>query len=103
MSTSEDEYDAQLGAIEISEEDGAKLDAQSAQALMQTKPCHGPVTYINVALETPQVPMRARMQKLNMNLASPFERYRPNGRLSVTDLVAPTWQVPRRYSFRNFV
>jgi hypothetical protein len=101
MCPSEDEYDAQLGgAIELSEEDGANLDALSAHALLvdSPEPCNGPVTHINVALEIPQAPMRPAMDIFKAKLTSPFDRYRHQGRLSVTDLVAPAWQVPPRCS-----
>lgn len=97
MCISEDEYDRQLGgAIELSTEDGAKLDALSTTDFG----LHEPIPHINVEWETPQTSKTPRVEPFKANSTSPFKRYRQRGYLSVTDLVAPTWQVSSDYLFR---
>ena len=94
MSTSEDEYDTQLGgAIKLSAEDCAKIDALGSDASLQPRTMR--VTHIDVELETPQTSIHSGVEKFATSppVTSPFQRYRPGGRLSVTDLVAPAWQV----------
>ena len=96
MSTSEDEYDNQLGgAIKLSEEDCAKLDEQSSNILEPRTTRREPVTHINLELETPETPIQPSVENIvtSLPVTSPFQRYRQRGRLSVTDLVAPAWQV----------
>ena len=132
MSASEDEYDAHLGgAIKLSAEDCANIDALCSTASLGSRTAHQSIasgdehvaqlngaiklpddyakidelcsnasfgsvtprtTHIPVELETPICP-DTKHSTTRLPVTSPFQSYRSWGRLSVTDLVAPTWQV----------
>jgi hypothetical protein len=97
MSTSEDEYDAQVGGAigELSAEDCAKIDALCVgmSVVVPSNTRCEPPTHLDVELETPQTSTWKEMTAIRLPVTTPFQRYRPRGRLSVTDLVAPAWQV----------
>ena len=96
MTTSDDEYEAQAGgAIVLTEEDCAVMDALSTSHVQLSAAPSGGVPHINVVVDTgkPGQP-NADAQGLEgckKEPESPYARYRRSGRLSVTDLVAPTW------------
>ncbi|GJJ13174.1 hypothetical protein Clacol_007425 [Clathrus columnatus] len=79
MSDSEDYDSACGGPIILTKEDIDKLDALSSSSYPTT-----PDTMSTSVLRTVSNAIKS---------TSPFQRFRPNGRLSVTDLVSPTWSV----------
>lgn len=99
MSDSED-YDSVCGGpIILTEEECAEIDALS------TLHCQVPTTSVTDLSSNPTVseesmpPLISSAALNGLKTLSPFRRFRPNGRLSVTDLVAPTWCVLLSFLF----
>lgn len=92
MSDSED-YDSVCGGpITLTEEECAEIDALSALYCPPTT--LGTDLSSNPTVSEESMPPSISPAALNgLKTLSPFKRFRPNGRLSVTDLVAPTWCV----------
>ncbi|KAF8588910.1 hypothetical protein K439DRAFT_515186 [Ramaria rubella] len=97
MSASEDEYDVQAGgAIELSAEDCAKIDASSAGGIGHHVTTTQPVLHINHVTEDAGIRRTTKSPIIKIpnheaKKISPFKRFRPSGHLSVTDLISPSW------------
>jgi len=110
MSASDDEYDTQAGgAIELTEEDCAMIDALSAGDIPDAS-YSGKVAHIDVAIDKVKTPRGnmtpdnggPNLQNEKRRRESPYELHRRRGHLSVTDLVAPTWcEVQFEYGLRQ--
>ncbi|KAF8522852.1 exonuclease V a 5' deoxyribonuclease-domain-containing protein [Gautieria morchelliformis] len=84
MSTSEDEYDAQVGGAigELSAEDCAKIDALSVDvSVAPSNTLCKPPKHLDVELEVPQTSKCEEMTTIRLPVTTPFQRYRPMGRL----------------------
>lgn len=97
MSVSEDEYDAQLGGpVELTQEDCDRIDALCAALAQPSSPRH-----VEIAIEEDAHKSPLNSDKVSPNpdvesaaplKYSPYHLFRrARGRLSVTDIVGPSW------------